>query len=119
MKASSSGDYEISLTEPAGGEVVEQLPDRGQVLFDSRFAGGSANVGGDGNGLDVRQFELAFVAPVEELFDRARVGHMRVAVADAAVKNSIKLWLARSPRARIIAGSASRPARTSAGGGTI
>jgi alkylation response protein AidB-like acyl-CoA dehydrogenase len=36
-----------------------------------------------------------------------------------AVKNSMKRRLVRSPWARIIAGSASSPARTSAGGGTI
>ena len=36
-----------------------------------------------------------------------------------AVKNSMKRRLARSPWARITVGSASRPARTSAGGGTI
>jgi hypothetical protein len=34
-----------------------------------------------------------------------------------AVKNSMKRRLARSPLLRIIAGRASRPARTSAGGG--
>ena len=37
----------------------------------------------------------------------------------AAVKNSMKRPLARSPRARIITGSVSSPAQTSAGGGTI
>ena len=36
-----------------------------------------------------------------------------------AVKNSMKRRLARSPLARIITGSISSPARTSAGGGTI
>jgi hypothetical protein len=36
-----------------------------------------------------------------------------------AVKNSMKRRLARSPWARIMDGSASRPARISAGGGTI
>jgi hypothetical protein len=36
-----------------------------------------------------------------------------------AVKNSMKRRLARSPQARIMAGSASRPARTSTSGGVI
>jgi hypothetical protein len=36
-----------------------------------------------------------------------------------AVKNSMKRRLARSPRARMIEGKASSPARTSAGGSTI
>src|SRR5712691_9196655 len=43
----------------------------------------SRSVGGDSNGLDLREFKPALVAPVEELLDRARVGHARVAVADA------------------------------------
>jgi hypothetical protein len=34
-----------------------------------------------------------------------------------AVKNSMKRRLVRSPRSRMMAGSASSPARTSAGGG--
>jgi hypothetical protein len=34
-----------------------------------------------------------------------------------AVKNSMKRWLARSPRPRMMAYNVSKPARTRAGGG--
>jgi hypothetical protein len=92
------------------------------MLFDGRFADSRAklfDVSGNGNGLDVLHFEPTVVAPVEELFYRARVCHPGVAVTDAGGEEFDERRLARSPWARIIAGSASSPARTSAGGGTI
>ena len=75
----------VGLQNPAGGQVVEQLPDGGQVLLDRglrRLGAELLDVGGDAERLDLVQLELALVAPVEELFHRARVGHARVAVAD-------------------------------------
>jgi hypothetical protein len=59
------------------------------VLFDGRLAGLGTElfyVGSDRDGLNVRQFEPAFVAPIEELLYRARVRHPGVAVADAGGK---------------------------------
>ena len=40
------------------------------------------DIDGDAERLDLFQFKLALVAPVEDLFYRARVHHARVAVAD-------------------------------------
>jgi hypothetical protein len=48
---------------------------------------------------------------------RGRVRHRVLRLRMVAVKNSMKRRLTRSPRARIIAGRASRPARMSVSGG--
>jgi hypothetical protein len=82
----------------------------GAELFDVRR---------DANGFDIPELESALVAPSKNCFT-ARAYAMRVLrLRMLAVKNSMNLRLARSPWARIIDGSASNPARTSAGGGTI
>jgi hypothetical protein len=58
------------------------------------------------------------LAPIEEAFDRAQTIRV-LRLIMLAVENSKKGRLARSPWARIIAGSLSSPARTSAGSGMI
>lgn len=58
-------------------------------------------VGSEGNGLYIRQFELAFVAPVEERFYRARIRRPGVAVADGGGELvAILLGIARHGRGR-------------------
>jgi hypothetical protein len=47
----------IDLQNATGGQIVEQLRDGGQVLFDRRLAGSGAelfDVSGDRNGFDIR-----------------------------------------------------------------
>jgi hypothetical protein len=56
------------------------------MLFHRRFGCPAAqllDIGGDGERIDVVQFEPPVLAPVEELFYRARIGGARVAVTDA------------------------------------
>jgi hypothetical protein len=91
------------------------------VLFDARLSSVGPQLFhrcSDGDGLDVLEPEVVVIALIEEaLYARAyaiRVLRLRM----VAVKNSMKRRPARSPWARIIAGSVSSPARTSAGGGT-
>ena len=65
------------------------------------------------------KFELVLIAPSKNCVP-ARAYAMRVLrLRMLAVKNSTKRRLARSPWARIMDGSASSPARASAGGGAI
>jgi hypothetical protein len=56
------------------------------MLFDRRLGRPAAqllDIGGDRQGVDIMKFEAAVLAPVEELFHRARIGGARVAVTDA------------------------------------
>ena len=72
----------VDLQNAASGQILEQLANSGQMLFDGRLAGSVAklfDVGGDADGFDVRESQAALVAPVEELLYRARVGDARVA----------------------------------------
>src|SRR5713226_6207444 len=79
----------IEFQNSAGGQVVEQLPDGRQVLFDGRLRSLVAellDVRRDRDCLDLVKFEAVLVAPVEELLYRARVSHARVAVTDTGGK---------------------------------
>jgi hypothetical protein len=61
---------------------------------------------------------VVLIAPIEEAFYRARVGHPGIAVADGRGKEFDEAEAgAFAPGLRSAAGSASSPARTSAGGG--
>src|SRR5216683_4783974 len=75
----------VDLQNSAGGQVVEQLPDGRQVLFDRRLRSLVAellDVRCDRDCFDLVKLEPVLVAPIEELLYRARVSHARVAVTD-------------------------------------
>ena len=77
-------DHELGAAHGAGGsgdqdaarhQIVEQLANRSQVLFDARLSNFGAqlfDICGDRDTLDVFQAEVMVVAPVEEAFYRAR-----------------------------------------------
>jgi hypothetical protein len=82
------------------------------MLFDGRVAGLCTELfcSGEGYSLDVRGFEPAF-RHTSRKTALPRSYAIRVLLSRmVAVKNPMEPRLARSPRARIIAGSASRPA---------
>ncbi len=86
------------------------LRDRAAELLDVRR---------DRDRLDITELQPAFVAPIEEAFDRARIRGPRVAVADAGGEEFDEAVAGALSLGAYQGCSASRPARTSAGGGTI
>src|SRR6266851_672310 len=75
----------IDFQNSPGGQIVEQLPDGRQMLFDGRLAGPGAellDVGSDAKRCDLLELEPAIFAPVEELLHCACIGGPRVAVTD-------------------------------------
>src|SRR5579863_529743 len=66
-------------------ELVEELTNGGQMLFDGRLSERAAellDVRRDRDRFDIVKLQPAFIAPVEEAFDGARIGGPRVAIAD-------------------------------------
>jgi hypothetical protein len=67
-KAGGSGDQHA-----AGDQVIEQLTDRSQVLFDARlnnFGTELRDICRDSDRLDVLQLKMMVIAPIEEAFYR-------------------------------------------------
>ena len=65
----------VDVQDAAGGQIIKQLANSGQVLLDCRFACRRTelfDVGGYANRLDVCQIEPTAVAPIEEVLYRAR-----------------------------------------------
>src|SRR6266446_4689266 len=75
----------LGRQDATGNQVVEKLPDGGQMLFNRRLGHPGAellNVGGLGRWPDSVQPQAALLAPIEELPDGQAVRHPGVAVAD-------------------------------------
>jgi hypothetical protein len=107
------------LEDASAGQIVEELSDRSQVLLDRGLGQALAELldkRRDRDGLDLVELEVVILTPMAELYHRPCIGGSRAAIADARGKELDEPQLARSPRARVMAGSASSPARTSAGG---
>src|SRR5207249_4186205 len=113
MLRPANGTGRIDINDVTDHQPIEKHFNGGEMLFDRRRRSGmSFDVSSDEKWSHVfKIYNLARFAPAEKISDRAyawRVFLFRI----FAVKNSRKRHEARSPAPRMIAGSSSKPART-------
>src|SRR5713226_6130023 len=75
----------VRRQDATGNQIVEKLPDGGQMLFDRRLGHHDAellNVGSHGRWPDSVQLQASVLAPIKELSNRQGIGHPGVTVPD-------------------------------------